>query len=100
MELQERLKAYYDVSGECIVGIASSTTNLRPRLGRKGCKALGIPWTPMMQRDSLIRYAFFECNPTIDRNYSITLSCGDNRCVNVEHARLGVLNPPMKKNEA
>jgi hypothetical protein len=96
--MEEKLKALYDVSGECIISTASKQ---RPRMGRKECAALGYDWpsirTNCRHADAMIRHFFFEKNPDADKNYSIVHSCGDIRCVNVAHARLGLWNPSRGK---
>jgi hypothetical protein len=44
-------------------------------------------------RESIARWVFFQYHPELEREHSITMSCGDKRCVRAAHCRRGVLNP-------
>jgi hypothetical protein len=70
-------------------------------MGKKECMALGYDWDAV-RRDcrhgqAMIRFFFFQNNPDIDKDYSVVHSCGDYRCINVAHARLGLWNPTRGK---
>ena len=98
IKMEEKLRTLYDVSGACII---STDAKQRPRMGRKECVALGYDWPSVRSQghhaDSMMRHFFFEMNPGVDKNHSIVYSCGDIRCVNVAHARVGLWNPARGK---
>lgn len=99
--MEEKLRTLYDISGECILGMLHAHPSTRPRMSRKVCAALGYDWDIVRNQcrhgDAIIRFFFFEQNPEIDRNYSVVHSCGDTRCINVAHARLGLWNASREK---
>ena len=94
MDTDALLAPYCDVSGECILFRGKvHGRHGRPQLQKRFCRMAGIEW----EEGTVMRWVFFQHHPDVDRDYSITMSCGNNSCVRASHCRIGVLNVSYKK---
>ena len=92
--MEEKLLPYCDVSGECLLvrqRISQNRHGYKNRARYTGIykEVLGIETT---KQETLQRVLFFEANPEYERDYCITMSCGQPMCVRGSHMRPGVRN--------
>ena len=87
------MEQFLDISGSChIVRGAKWSNNWRPSISKPIARVLGVDYEEW-KCVAILRVLYFLENPHVDRNYCLSNSCGDYRCANVSHARLGVINP-------
>ena len=92
------MEAFYDLSGSChnIKTKRQFPKHFRPHATRKMCDAMGVDYSIWMG-SSAQRVLYFTTFPEADQRYTLVSTCGNDNCINIEHARIGLFNPRSRQ---